>query len=366
MTILLFGLFGHSMGFCDNAGISTSVRNFPQHKGSAVGLMKAMEGLTAAVANTVFFSFLGDNDMEYFPLAIAFTGLAVGLTAAPIIRWANDISQEEEKVVSRKFSFLTVALLAYTGFCGVVVYLKAYSWPIALVAALLPFGLLLLTRSSSRQSLHPGSLLARREVERPDISAWQMLQKVDFYLLFFAFVSIQGAGIMLSNNFSQIVKAVSEDASASSAGYLSLFSVFNTCGRIFIGFGSESAKDWLNRPWFLGISACLMTLAFVLLQLGEVMLAPAAGLVGFGLGGSFALQAVVIEEIFGPKEMPVKYSCVFTAACVGSLVLSDLLAGCLYDAEAERQGAEIEGWRPFPVLVCQAPFQLRVRREVEL
>ena len=50
--IALFCVFGHSMSFCDNAGIATSVRNFWQHKGSAVGLMKAMEGLTAAVINT--------------------------------------------------------------------------------------------------------------------------------------------------------------------------------------------------------------------------------------------------------------------------------------------------------------------------
>ena len=33
MRIVLFAIFGHSMGFCDNAGITTSVRNFPRNKG---------------------------------------------------------------------------------------------------------------------------------------------------------------------------------------------------------------------------------------------------------------------------------------------------------------------------------------------
>ena len=42
--------------------------------------------------------------MEYFPLAIAFTGLAVGLTAAPIIRWANDISQEPDAASAPLFA----------------------------------------------------------------------------------------------------------------------------------------------------------------------------------------------------------------------------------------------------------------------
>ena len=39
------------------------------------------------------------------------------------------------------------------------------------------------------------------------------------------------------------------------------------------------------------------------------------------------------------QEMPIKYSCCFCAACIGSLVLSDLLAGLLYDAEAKTQGS---------------------------
>ena len=39
--------------------------------------------------------------------------------------------------------------------------------------------------------------------------------------------------------------------------------------------------------------------------------------------------------------MPIKYSCCFCAACIGSLVLGDLLAGFLYDQEAKRQGRSI-------------------------
>ena len=38
------------------------------------------------------------------------------------------------------------------------------------------------------------------------------------------------------------------------------------------------------------------------------------------------------------QEMPIKYSCCFCAACIGSLILSDLLAGLLYDMAAKEQG----------------------------
>lgn len=87
----------------------------------------------------------------------------------------------------------------------------------------------------------------------------------------------------------------------SKVNYLTIFSIFNTCGRIFVGFGSEALASKVPRPCFLAISAALTAVAFLLFHLGAALLAPCAGLVGFALGGSFALQAVLIEEIFGPK-----------------------------------------------------------------
>jgi len=338
LMIILFGLFGHSMGYCDNAGISTSVKNFPEHKGSAVGLMKAMEGLTAAVVGTVFYSISSDEDLEAFPLCMAFLASGVGVCSAPAIAFTNSLVKEDADTVSKKFFCLTVALLAYTAFCAVVAYNKAYTMPVALVVALLPCGLFLL---ACRGRVAESTVNAATSIERPNVSAWEMLHSVDFYLLYFTFVSLQGSGIMFSNNFGQIVKSVCGNPAASSGIYVSIFSIFNTFGRVFIGFGSESLKERLNRPWFLVGSSALMSLGLAVLEMGEDFLGFSAGAVGFALGGTFALQAVVTEEIFGPEEMPVKYSYSFTAASVGSLLLSDLLAGVLYDAEAHRQGQSV-------------------------
>ncbi|CAE7461052.1 MCH1 [Symbiodinium pilosum] len=339
LMIILFGIFGHSLGYCDNAGISTSVQNFSEHKGSAVGLMKAMEGLTAAVVSTVFYSIYSDEDLDTFPLWLAFMALGVGAFSVPLIAFTNSPDKEDAETVSKKFSFLTVALLAYTAFCAVVAYNKAYTLPVAMAVAVLPFGLFALAcRADSGAHSSSDAVVA---IQRPNLSAWEMIQCVDFYLLYFTFVSLQGSGIMFSNNFGQIVKSVSNDASASSAVYVTIFSIFNTFGRVFIGFGSESVKQTLNRPWFLVISSALMSLGLAVLQIGEGFLGFSAAAVGFALGGTFALQAVVVEEIFGPEEMPIKYSYCFTAASVGSLLLSDLLAGWLYDAAAEHQGQSV-------------------------
>ena len=43
------------------------------------------------------------------------------------------LPKEDAETVSKKFSFLTVALLAYTAFCAVVAYNKAYTLPVAMV-----------------------------------------------------------------------------------------------------------------------------------------------------------------------------------------------------------------------------------------
>lgn len=49
--IVLFAIFGHSMSFCDNAGISTSVKNFPQSKGAPVRCFQNL-GLSPVAPNT--------------------------------------------------------------------------------------------------------------------------------------------------------------------------------------------------------------------------------------------------------------------------------------------------------------------------
>ena len=178
--ILLCAIFGHSMAYCDNAAISTSVANFPKHKGSAVGLMKAMEGLTVAIANTIFYSFYSEQDVVLFPVCIAATSLCVGLVSVPLIAATNRQVEEDDRRVTGKFSFLTVGLLLCTAFCGVAIYTKAYSWPTALVALIaLLMGLLALTVASPCDDREGSSrLVEHRESGRPNISTWTMLQNL--------------------------------------------------------------------------------------------------------------------------------------------------------------------------------------------
>ncbi len=77
-----------------------------------------------------------------------------------------------------------------------------------------------------------------------------MLTRLDFYLAFFSFIIMMGSGISFANNMGQIVKAVKNDAHASAATMVTIFSVFNSCGRVLYGLdpncfaAGEQAMDF--------------------------------------------------------------------------------------------------------------------------
>eukprot|EP00930_Biecheleria_cincta_P010824 TRINITY_DN11316_c0_g1_i1.p1 TRINITY_DN11316_c0_g1~~TRINITY_DN11316_c0_g1_i1.p1 ORF type:complete len:563 (-),score=106.29 TRINITY_DN11316_c0_g1_i1:85-1773(-) len=399
VMVLLFLLFGHSLGYNDNAGIASSVANFPRQKGNAVGLMKALEGLTAAVMGTAFYTFFdAQTQLSYYPLLLALTASLIGFLAAPIMRVTSSPVTEEDSVVSKKFFLLTVSLLCYTCFCAVIGYAEFYNPATFAISFLGLFCMFILVRrgrsgmeesmnllvnypekhqsspeqhqsrtttapeqhqrsSSSRSSSSNSSDRAAAAaaaaaeqhqsstgatpVERPNLSVSQMMTSIDFYLVFYMCIVLQGGGMMFANNMGQIVKAIQQDERAGPGLLITIFSVFNTVARVLFGFGSESLKGRINRPWFLVFSGSLMTAGLLFINLDASLLGLVAACIGFAMGGVFALQAVLVEELFGPKSFPAKYSCCFTAASFGSLIFSDRLAGLVYDAEARRQGSEV-------------------------
>lgn len=352
LMIILFWTYGQGMGFADNAGITSSILNFSKRKGNAVGLMKALEGLPAAVMGTIFYTFFDSKEeLGQYPLLLAFTALVIGCVATPMMMLTNRPSDEHDSVVGRKFTILTVGLLCYTIFCAVVGYTKSYNYFTTSVELLALLSLLLLvlpvgeTTTKSEGATPVQIEMATLEGSHPEVlhcgvnfSTREMLATTEFYLLFFVFVTLTGGGFMFSNNFGQIVKSVGVGSVADARTLITVFSVFNTTGRVAMGFGSEALKRRVNRPWFLCALAFSMSVAFALISWQSSTLSLATAVIGFCLGGTFALQAVVIAEIFGPANIAVKYSFVIAAASIGSLTFGDLLAGTLYDAEAKRQG----------------------------
>lgn len=339
--LFLFWLFGHSLAFADNSGISTSIALFPKHKGMACGLMKAFEGITAAVMACVFSSLFAESQLDYYPLILSIVGLIIGVVATPIMYLTYEPAKEPTSVLTKKFTILGTVIMAYAIFCGVIGYTKAYNFGTMAVCLSLLLGLYLLVIPMGGDENVEAVRIettgpARVASNRPNVPVREMLATLDFYFLFVTFIALLGAGMMFSNNLAQIVKAVKGDAAASAGFYVTIFSVFSTTGRVVMGFGSESIKSKINRPWFVSFCAFMMAIGMTALRFGEAALAPAAALAGFSLGGGFALMAVVVEEIFGPAQLPLKYACCYFACSFGSLIFGTLIAGEIYDDVAKK------------------------------
>eukprot|EP00928_Gymnodinium_smaydae_P066622 TRINITY_DN495_c0_g1_i5.p1 TRINITY_DN495_c0_g1~~TRINITY_DN495_c0_g1_i5.p1 ORF type:complete len:224 (-),score=48.06 TRINITY_DN495_c0_g1_i5:271-879(-) len=129
------------------------------------------------------------------------------------------------------------------------------------------------------------------------------------------------------------------DAKADPGLLVAVFSIANTTGRVMYGYGSEAMKRQINRPWFLSLSCLIIFSCMFTVHLGASALVLVSGLIGFALGGTFSLQAVVMEEVFGPKDLPLKYSCCFVSASLGSLIFGNFF-GKVYDSVTASQQPE--------------------------
>lgn len=345
--IVLFWVWGHGMSACDNSGISTGITNFPRHKGVACGLMKALEGITAAVTNTIFYTFSDKDHLQYYPMLLAGIALSVGVLLAPVMYKTNQPILEPDRVVGKKFSFLTVALICYIVGSGIIGYFKYYTYVTMTAAVLFLCSLFLITLPMTPLEAHgaddvsSGSAGAPQVCSGIDMLVTAMLQTLDFWAFFITCILLVGAQIMFSNNLAQLTKALKQDGNADSAVYVTMYSVFSALGRVLVGFGSELMKKHIYRPWWVCVSSAASCLSCFFVLLGKDFLAPSAACMGFGVGSIFALMAVVVGELFGPSQIAMKYSCIFAACLFGSVLFSSLLAPRVYDREAHMQGTDV-------------------------
>eukprot|EP00928_Gymnodinium_smaydae_P086459 TRINITY_DN7058_c0_g2_i1.p1 TRINITY_DN7058_c0_g2~~TRINITY_DN7058_c0_g2_i1.p1 ORF type:complete len:518 (-),score=71.70 TRINITY_DN7058_c0_g2_i1:305-1663(-) len=345
VLVLMCWLFGHGLGFCDNAGVSTSVKNFPKNKGTAVGLMKALEGITSAVISMTFYTFFAKDDISEYTLILAIAAILVGVFCAPIMYKTNEPATEPDDVVAMKLKVLVIGLLCFIAFCAVVSTQKLYgsvSFVLSMCMLLSMFLLVIPVGSDDQSSKVVSAAAGARALlsKRLDFSVGEMLKTFDFMLVFFAQLVALGVGLMFANNVAVINKAITMNEKADPGLLVAVFSIANASGRVIYGYGSEAMKSQVNRPWFLSLSCLIMFSCMFIVHLGESALVLVSFLIGFALGGSFSLQAVVMEEVFGPKDLPLKYSCCFASASLGSLVFGNIF-GKVYDGAAASQQASV-------------------------
>ena len=84
---LLWFMWGHGSGYFDCACIATTAANFPKERGSAIGVAKALYGLSGALLATPYTAFF--SAMGHAPSFLAFLGIglsSLGLVTSPFVR----------------------------------------------------------------------------------------------------------------------------------------------------------------------------------------------------------------------------------------------------------------------------------------
>ena len=169
-----------------------------------------------------------------------------------------------------------------------------------------------------------------------------LLSLLDFWLLFVALMLSLGAGVTVINNLSQMVSAFEELASTAgvvSHSLLKLLACTNTLGRLASGTLSDRLAARVSRVTFT--TYCIAGMA-----MGQVFLsavgssAPLFGLfvgvfiVGWMYGSLFWAMPTLVMELFGAKHFGANRGLVGLSPAIGGYLMSTLLAGKVYAANA--------------------------------
>ncbi|KAJ0256698.1 hypothetical protein HA466_0096160 [Hirschfeldia incana] len=388
----------NSCSWFSTASLVTNMRNFPMSRGSVAGLLKGLTGISGA-AFTVLFSVLlhhsASDLLLFLTVGIPVLCLVVMYFVRPCIPSTSEDPSEPvylafllgtsillaaylvvTTVVSEVYSLPSVVRYVLVG----IVVLFLFS-PLAVPIKMTlfrsnvkssPLGSsdnlakeegesttqeepLLITSTSDSNLLGTlfegddddmeillaegeGAVKKKRKPRRgEDFKVGQVFVKADFWLLWFAYFLGMGSGVTVSNNLAQIGFAFGiKDTTI----LLCLFSFFNFIGRLASGAISEHfvKSRTLPRTLWMGAAQLLMVFTFLLFAMAiDHTIYVATALIGIGMGFQF-LSIATISELFGLRHFGINYNVILLGNPIGATIFSALLAGYIYDREAEKQG----------------------------
>ncbi|CAM6082669.1 unnamed protein product [Calypogeia fissa] len=195
-------------------------------------------------------------------------------------------------------------------------------------------------RSNLTKAVAEGAVKVKRRKgphRGEDFTLSQALVKADFWLLFAILVCGAGSGLTAIDNMGQIGES---QGFANAHIFVSLISIWSFLGRIGAGWASEIiARDYAApRSILLAVAQALMAVGhfgFAMSWPGSMYVGSL--LVGFGYGCHWSVVPATASELFGLKNFGALYNVLTIAVPTGSLIFSGLIAGPLYDREAEKQ-----------------------------
>ncbi|OMO81811.1 Nodulin-like protein [Corchorus capsularis] len=382
-----------SQAFSNTAALVTCVKNFPESRGSVLGLLKSYVGLGGAILTQFYHAFYGDNS-ESLILLIAWLPALVSIVFLRTIRIMKIVRQKNELKVFYNIFYISLAL---AGFLMVLIILQnrlsfnriEYGGGASIVTILLFLPLAVVVKEEAeswrrkKQAMNDASdqvkivtknppsaveLAPQTEpVESPppqptvgdhqnhatgcfenifkppdrgeDYTILQALFSTDMWIIFIATACGIGGTLTAIDNLGQIGESLGYPKRSMST-FVSLVSIWNYLGRALAGFFSEYllTKYKIPRPLLFSLVILFSCVGHVLIAFAVPnSLYLASVIIGFCFGAQWPLMYAIISEIFGLKYYSTLYNFGTMASPVGNYLLNVRIAGNLYDEEAFKQ-----------------------------